>query len=102
MPFSNLQSFLTFLESKKDLVRIKAEVDPVLEITEIATRVVKSKGPALLFENIRGSHFPLVINILGAERRVNWALGRAPAEVRYELAKFVDGLMPPSPKKLWE
>jgi 4-hydroxy-3-polyprenylbenzoate decarboxylase len=102
VPFQNLNSFLKFLEEKGDLHRIKAEVDPILEITEIATRVVKKKGPALLFENVKGSKFPLVINILGAERRIEWALGRTPAQVGNELAGMAHSLMPPTPAKLWE
>lgn len=102
MPFSNLGSFLSFLERKGDLHRIKAEVDPILEITEIATRVVKQKGPALLFENVKGSQFPLLINVLGAERRVEWALGRTPAEVGQELSQLAHSVMPPSPARLWE
>lgn len=101
MPFQNLSSFLHFLEEKGDLHRVKAEVDPVLEITEITTRVVKKKGPALLFENVKGSKFPLLINVLGAERRVAWALGRTPAEVGAELKHLADSVMPPSPAKLW-
>lgn len=102
MPFHNLQSFISFLEKKGDLIRVKAEVDPLLEITEIATRVVKQSGPALLFENVKGSKFPLLINVLGAERRVNWALGRTPMDVGQELAHFADALMPPSAAHLWE
>jgi 4-hydroxy-3-polyprenylbenzoate decarboxylase len=102
VPFQNLNAFLRFLEEKGDLHRIKAEVDPVLEITEIATRVVRQKGPAILFENVKGSPFPLVINILGAERRINWALGRTPAEVGRELAHMAENLMPPTPAKLWD
>ncbi len=102
MPFRNLASFVSFLESKNDLVRIKAEVDPVLEITEIVLRVIKHKGPALLFENVKGSSFPLLVNALGAERRVEWALGRKPSEVGKDLAHFAEGMMPPSPQKIWE
>src|SRR4051812_22959994 len=101
MPFRNLKSFVKFLEQKGDLLRIKVEVDPVLEITEIATRVVKQSGPALLFENVKGSKFPLLINVLGSARRVDWALGRTPTDVGAELGRFADGLMPPSPTRLW-
>jgi 4-hydroxy-3-polyprenylbenzoate decarboxylase len=97
MPFHNLQSFLAFLETKGDLLRITAEVDPVLEISEIAIRTVQRDGPALLFENVKGSKFPLLINVLGSMRRVNWALGRTPAQVGEELAHFAESLMPPSP-----
>ena len=49
-------------------------VDPTLEITEIADRVVKSGGPALLFENVNGSKFPLLINTFGSYQRMCLAL----------------------------
>ena len=97
MALHNLQQFLALLESKGDLLRIKAEVDPVLEISEIAIRAVQHDGPALLFENVKGSKFPLLINILGARRRVEWALGREAGAVGAELAHFAESLMPPSP-----
>ncbi len=102
MPFQNLSSFVKFLESKGDLHRIKADVDPILEITEIATRVGRNKGPALLFENVKGSKFPLVINVLATEQRVKWALGRTPADVGTQLSGMAHGLMPPSPERLWQ
>ncbi len=102
MPFHKLQDFIAFLEKKGDLHRIKVEVDPILEITEIATRIVKKKGPALLFEKVTGSSFPLLINVLGAERRVEWALGRTPKQAGEELAGLADAAMPLSLKKLWE
>src|ERR1044071_4132737 len=101
MPFHNLRSFLSFIEKKGDLHRIKTEVDPVLEITEIALRVVKEKGPALLFENVKGSRFPLLINVLGADRRVEQALGHSPRQVGEELAGVAEAMMPPSPSKMW-
>jgi UbiD family decarboxylase len=102
MSFRSLSSFIKFLEQKNDLVRIRAEVDPILEITEITTRIVAQKGPALLFENVKGSKFPLVINILGTEKRVEWALGRTPDKVGKELGHFAEKLMPPSPRVLWD
>src|SRR5262249_10833844 len=52
-----------------------AEVDPILEIAEVADRVSKGRGPALLFENVKGSRFPVAINVLGSERRMCRALG---------------------------
>jgi 4-hydroxy-3-polyprenylbenzoate decarboxylase len=70
-----LQSFLAGLEKDGDLVRIRAEVDPYLEVTEIVARVIARQGPALLFENVRGSNMPLAINVFGAERRMCRALG---------------------------
>ncbi len=56
--FSDLQSFINHLEREGDLRRIKAEVSPELEITEIASRIIREGGPALLFENVEGSDFP--------------------------------------------
>jgi 4-hydroxy-3-polyprenylbenzoate decarboxylase len=62
------------LEKKGELKRISAEVDPVLEITDITDRVVKAGGPALLFERPKGSKIPVVTNLVGTERRMNLAL----------------------------
>ena len=74
MAYRDLRAFLTRLEREGELKRISAEVDPVLEITEITNRVTKAGGPALLFERPKGSNVPVVINLLGSERRVNLAL----------------------------
>jgi 4-hydroxy-3-polyprenylbenzoate decarboxylase len=73
MAYKDLQDFINTLEQKKLLKRITAEVDSELEITEIADRVVKSGGPALLFENVKGSEFPLLINAFGSYERLNLA-----------------------------
>ena len=54
-PVSDLREWIALLEREGELVRVAAEVDPDLEITEITDRVVKSGGPALLFENVKGS-----------------------------------------------
>lgn len=75
MAYEGLQQFISFLESKGELIRISAEVDPILEITEIADRVMKQGGPALLFEKVRGSQWPLLINAYGSEKRMAWSLG---------------------------
>ena len=74
-PHTDLRGFLAALEKAGDLTRITAEVDPVLEITEIADRVVKAGGPALLFERPKGSSIPVLINLFGTERRMARALG---------------------------
>lgn len=71
----NLQQFITALEAAGELKRIKIPVDPVLEIAEIADRVVKGGGPALLFENPKGSDFPVLINAFASWKRVSIALG---------------------------
>src|SRR6266540_2724304 len=71
---ADLRSWIALLEREGELVRVSTEVDPHLEITEITDRVVKSGGPALLFENPKSRH-PLLINQFGTERRMCLALG---------------------------
>ncbi len=93
MSFSDLQSFLTDLESRDQLKRITPEVDPILEASAIADRVSKSPaagvalppetdpvhgtfgGHALWFDNPTGSDIPLAMNIYGSYERMRLALG---------------------------
>jgi menaquinone biosynthesis decarboxylase len=100
MPFSDLRSFLSALESSGELHRVKLEVDPELEITEIATRAVKENLPALLFENARDSAYPLAIGILASERRIELALGKHPQRIGEELLELIEQLNPPSLKAI--
>jgi 4-hydroxy-3-polyprenylbenzoate decarboxylase len=72
--YRDLRGFVHKLEKKDELQRVSAEVDPVLEITEITDRVVKAAGPALLFERPKGSKVAAVTNLLGSERRMCLAL----------------------------
>jgi len=74
MSYKSLLHFITALESAGELVRIKEPVSPKLEITEIADRVVKNGGAALLFEK-NGTEFPLLINAYASDRRICMALG---------------------------
>ncbi len=73
--FEDLRDYLNVLEKKGELKRIKQEVDPILEIAHIADRVVKERGPALLFENVKNSDIPVVMNLFGTEQRMACALG---------------------------
>ena len=75
MSYRDLQSFLAFLEERGELVRVTQSVSPVLEITEVADRLVKRGGPAVLFEHVEGSSIPLAINLYGTRQRMAWALG---------------------------
>ena len=75
MVCNDLREFIEFLENKKELVRIKSEVDPILEVTEITDRISKKQGPALLFEKVKGSPYPIAINLFGSYQRMAWALG---------------------------
>src|SRR6266511_3739704 len=74
-PPADLREWIARLEREGELVRVAAEVDADLEITEINDRVVKSGGPALLFEKVKGSRHPLLINQFGSERRMCMAFG---------------------------
>lgn len=76
MAFKNLSEFIAELERQGELKRVKALVDPHLEITEISDRVMKTpNGPALLFEQVKGSQFPVAINLFGTKRRMELSLG---------------------------
>ncbi|MCI0342813.1 MAG: menaquinone biosynthesis decarboxylase [Planctomycetales bacterium] len=87
---ADLRDFVADLEKAGDLRRIRAEVDPVLEITEITDRVVKRGGPALLFEKPKGSRIPVLINAFGTERRMARALG---VGTLTEVADEIEGLI---------
>jgi 4-hydroxybenzoate decarboxylase subunit C len=102
MPFEDLQQFIAHLESTGQLRRVKIEVDPDLEAGEIAQRVLREGGPALLFERPRAASMPLVMNLFGTMDRVRAALGREPGEIGGELLQAVQRLNPPSLKSLWQ
>jgi len=75
MAYHGLTDFITALEKKDELLRIKEFINPILEITEIADRFTKSGGKALLFENT-GTEFPVLINAFGSDERMAMAIGR--------------------------
>lgn len=75
MPFDSLRSFVDALKRAGELHTISAAVDPYLEIAEITDRVVKAGGPALLFEHVKGSRFPVLTNQFGSQRRMALSLG---------------------------
>jgi len=74
MPYEDLREFIDRLENENELARIKHEVSPILEMTEIADRVVKAGGKALFFENPKGYDIPVLMNAFGTERRMKIAL----------------------------
>ena len=91
MAYKDLRAFLKKLEKEGELKRITAEVDWKLEVTEITDRVTKQGGPALLFENIKGSKTPLAINLFGTHRRMNLALEvNELQEVADRISGFID------------
>ena len=98
MAYKDLREFLNLLEKKGLLNRIKAEVDPILEITEITDRMCKSPngGKALFFEKVKGSEFPVVTNIFGSFERMCLALE---VERLDNVAKRIEELLNQSPPK---
>jgi len=74
MAYADLRAFIGALEKEGELKRVTDEVDPNLEITEIADRAVKSNGPALLFENPKGHNIPVFINGFAGVRKMELAL----------------------------
>ena len=71
----DLRDWIALLEREGELVRVSAEVDPKLEVTEIVDRTVRAGGPALLFENPKGAQHALLINQFGTEKRMCMAFG---------------------------
>src|SRR5215467_12334503 len=102
MPFADLQEFVRYLEQQGQLKRLRLDVDTELEDTEIAQRVLREQGPALLFECPKGSTTPLLMNVFGTMDRVRAALGREPSEIGNELIETFQRVNPPSLKGIWE
>lgn len=75
MAYKDLHEFMNVLDEMGELHRVTTLVDPELEITEITDRISKSGGPALLFENVKGSTMPLLINAFGSPERMAMSLG---------------------------
>ena len=110
MKYSDLREFIAQLEANGDLKRIKAEVSPRLEMTEICDRVLRAGGPALLFERPTGHDIPVLANLFGAVRRVAAAMGVARGQENRsalrEIGQMLAFLREPEPPKglrdLWE
>jgi 4-hydroxy-3-polyprenylbenzoate decarboxylase len=95
MKFKNLREFIAHLEKLGELRRIPVPVDPRLEITEICQRTLRAQGPALLFENPKGSDIPLLGNLFGSTRRVALAMGRESVEELREVGRQLAFLKEP-------
>src|SRR6266511_4034544 len=95
MAYKNLSDFIEALEAQGELVRVRREVSPVLEIAENADRAVKGEGPALLFENVSGSTMPVAINLYASRRRMLAALQISSYEEWNERLEFFLDPKPP-------
>jgi len=99
MIYRDLRDFIAQLEARGALKRIAVEVDPRLEMTEIADRVLRAGGPALLFEKPKGYSIPVLANLFGAVERVALGMGEEdPARLR-EVGKLLAYLKEPEPPK---
>jgi len=99
MKYKDLRDFISQLESRGELKRIALEIDPSLEMTEISDRVLRSSGPALLFENPKGFDTPVLTNLFGTPERVAMGMGEESVKALREVGKLLASLKEPSPPK---
>lgn len=99
MKYQDLRDFIQQLEKMGELKRIKTEVDPHLEMTEIADRVLRAGGPALLFENPKGHSIPVLANLFGTPRRVALGMGEESTEALRGVGTLLAALKQPEPPK---
>ena len=97
MKYRDLRDFIHHLEEEGELKRVSAEVDPYLEITEICDRVLRAGGPALLFENVKGSDMPVLANLFGTPRRVAMGMGQNDVSALREIGELLAWLRSPEP-----
>ncbi len=105
MPYSSLRDFIDRLERDRLLVRVSAPVSPVLEMTEIQTRLLAEGGPAVLFENVvddagRRAGMPVLVNLFGTIERVALGMDRRPDQLR-EVGETLAFLKQPEPPGGW-
>ncbi|MGE5147983.1 MAG: UbiD family decarboxylase, partial [Candidatus Eiseniibacteriota bacterium] len=105
MPYASLREFIQRLEAQGELKRVTAPVSPVLEMTEIQTRLLAEGGPAVLFENVVGDGgrkylMPVLVNLFGTVERVARGMDRTPAELR-EVGETLAFLRQPEPPGGW-
>ncbi len=110
MPYRSLRDFIDRLERDGRLKRVTAPVSPVLEMTEIQTRLLAEGGPAVLFETVVGAggaraEMPVLVNLFGTVERVAWGMEREPAQLR-EVGETLAALRQPEPpgglKDAWD
>ena len=99
MKYKDLREFIELLEQKGELKRIKQEIDPYLEMTEIADRTLRAEGPALLFENPKGHSIPVLANLFGTPKRVAMGMGQNDVSELREVGKLLAFLKEPEPPK---
>ncbi|MDX1709568.1 MAG: UbiD family decarboxylase [Rhodovibrionaceae bacterium] len=110
MPYASLRDFMEKLEARGELKRVGHPVSPELEMTEIQTRLLAEKGPAVLFENVRAGDgrawdMPVLVNLFGTVERVALGMDRTPEQLR-EVGEALAFLRQPEPpgglKEAWD
>lgn len=99
MKYQDLRDFITQLEQRGQLKRISQEIDPHLEMTEICDRTLRAGGPALLFQNPKGSDIPVLGNLFGTPERVALGMGEESVEALREVGQLLAFLKEPDPPK---
>ncbi|MEO5365002.1 MAG: UbiD family decarboxylase [Magnetococcus sp. WYHC-3] len=94
--FADLRAFIDYLESQGELVRVRHPVSPHLEMTEICTRLLAERGPAVLFEQVVGHDMPVLTNLFGTQERVGMAIGQSLEELE-RLGELLADLRCPEP-----
>ncbi len=99
MQYQDLRDFIVQLETIGELKRIDKEIDPRLEMTEICDRILKTEGPAVLFENPKGYSMPVLGNLFGTPERVAMGMGQTSVQALREVGKLLSYLKEPDPPK---
>ena len=99
MKYKDLRDFIALLEQRGLLKRITQEIDPYLEMTEIADRTLRAGGPALLFENPKGYGIPVLANLFGTPERVALGMGQEEVSALRQVGEWMAMLKEPEPPK---
>jgi 4-hydroxy-3-polyprenylbenzoate decarboxylase len=99
MQYKDLRDFISQLETQGELRRVNVPVSPNLEMTEICDRVLKSGGPAILFEKPAGYDMPVLGNLFGTPRRVALGMGQEDVSALRDVGKLLAFLKEPEPPK---
>jgi len=99
MKYADLRDFVAKLEARGELRRVRTEVSPVLEMTEICDRTLRRGGPALLFEHPSGATIPVLANLFGTPKRVALGMGEDSVAALRDVGELLASLKEPEPPK---